>query len=80
MARTRQSRTQRPVAVHDADDWDLAMRDAMTHESVEILRHQLEVERQQKAAMERGDYYMSLFVVGFALGCGYSVGQSVTKR
>jgi hypothetical protein len=50
------------------------MRDAMHHEAVEALRHQLEVEREAKAQMERSDYFLSLGVLGFTFGLGYGLG------
>lgn len=61
------------VAYVEGTDWDLAMRDAMHHESVEVLRHQVQVERQERASMERSDYYFSLVVVGLSLGVGIGV-------
>jgi len=53
---------------------DVAMRNAMQHESVEALGHQLEVERDQKATMDRSDYYLSLGLVGFVFGIGCGIG------
>lgn len=50
------------------------MRDALHHESVEALRHQLEMERQAKATMERTDYFLTVGVLGFAFGMGYATG------
>ena len=41
---------------------------------MEALRHQVEVEREQKAAMERMDYFTTLAVLGFAFGLGYGTG------
>jgi len=55
-------------------DRDAAMRNAMQHESVEALGHQLEVERDQRATMERSDYYLSVGLVGFVFGLGCGIG------
>ena len=63
-----------------ATDWDTAMREAMQHESVEALQHQIEVERQQRGAMERSDYFISLAVLGFSFGMGYGAGGLRPKR
>ena len=57
-----------------ATDWDVAMRDALHHESVAALQHQIEVERQQKAAMEKTDYFFTVGILGFAFGLGYGTG------
>ncbi len=73
MAQRSRPRLQAQV-VEETHDWDVAMRDAMHHESVEALRHQIEVERVQKAAMQRSDYYFSLAMLGLTFGLGYSVG------
>jgi hypothetical protein len=50
------------------------MRDALQHEANEALRHQIEVERQQKAAMERHDYLFSIGVLGLTFGLGFGIG------
>ena len=70
----RQPQPAETLRLDEVSDWDGAMRDAMHHESVEVLRHQLDVERGQSASMERQDYFFSLAVVGFAFGLGYGTG------
>lgn len=55
-------------------DWDASMQQALQHESVEALRHQLEVERDARAAMQRSDYFFTLGAIAFFGGLGYAVG------
>jgi len=50
------------------------MQQALQHESVEALRHQLEVEREARASMQRSDYFFSLGAIAFFGGLGYAVG------
>jgi hypothetical protein len=50
------------------------MRQALDRESVDLLRHQLEVEQRAGAALQRNDVFAALGVVGLALGIGYGVG------
>lgn len=58
----------------EAYDWDSSMQQALQHESVEALRHQLEVEKEARAAMQRSDYFFSLGAIAFFGGLGYAVG------
>lgn len=64
----------------DEPGWDDAMRSAVQHESVEVLRHQLEVERENKAAMERSDFFWSLAIVAGSFGFGLGVGALELQR
>lgn len=60
-------------------DWDAAMQQALQHESVEALRHQLEVERDSRASMQRSDYFFTLGAIAFFGGFGYAVGALEPK-
>jgi len=60
-------------------DWDASMRHAVQHESVEVLRHQIEVERERKSQMERSDFFWALGIVAGAFGFGLGVGALEMK-
>jgi allophanate hydrolase subunit 1 len=51
-------------------DIDAAMRDALSQESSEVLRHQLERERHVSAQMSRSDYFVAFLLSGFGVGVG----------
>jgi hypothetical protein len=62
-------------------DWDSAMSSAAQHESVEVLRHQLEVERESRARVQRGEALFALGLVATAFGFSFGVGAlSVRKK
>lgn len=68
-----------PVSQYGDDShWDAAMRDAVQHESVELLRHQFEVERGAQVSMQRNDFLVALGIVGLTLGVG--AGATVLPR
>lgn len=57
---------------HDDSSWDVAMRDAIQRESVETLRHQVALEREQQAKMQRSDALFALLLFGAAVGGAYT--------
>lgn len=72
-------RRHRPGAESDSvsdsvSDLDDSMRQAIQHESIEALRHQLEVEKTSRASVQRSDYLFSLGTVAFFGGLGFAVG------
>ena len=58
----------------DGDEWDAAMREAVQRESVDLLRHQVAVEREAQASLQRSDFFAALSVVGLSFGLGYGLG------
>jgi hypothetical protein len=64
-----------PDAVEEeSHDWDAAMRQALQRESVDVLRHQLQVERGERGRLTRNELFVALGLVGFTFGVGYGVG------
>ncbi len=63
-----------PDVYGEDDHWDVAMRDAVQRESVDLLRHQMEVERGARASMQRTDFLVSLVVAGLSVGFGAGSG------
>ena len=51
-------------------DWDIAMQETVQREAVDLLRHQLEVERQRRASLQRNDLVVALSIVGLSMGFG----------
>ncbi len=49
-----------------------ALRDAVAHESAEVLRHQLEAERVASVKMRRPDMILSFFLAGVGAGVGWA--------
>lgn len=68
----------RRSAVPDASEE--ALREAVAHESAEVLRHQLEAERTSSARMSRTDLVVSFFLAGIGVGVGWASVRNKKKR
>ncbi len=56
----------------DEVDADAALREALSQESAEVLRHQLAVERHAAAKMRSPDMMVSFFLAGIGTGIGWA--------
>lgn len=65
-----------PAVSIPASEWDVAMRDALARETVEILAHQVGVERKRTVTAERSDLLFSTGLVATVVVIGYSRSQS----
>lgn len=63
-----------------AVDTDAALRDALSHESVEVLRHQVSVERDATVRMRRGDMVLSFLLAGLGAGVGWAGASGSFRR
>lgn len=62
------------------EDLDSSMCASLERESVEVLRHQLEVERERGAAMQRSDALWAIGVFAASFGLGVGVGAFKPKH
>lgn len=56
------------------EGWDAGMREALQRESVALLRHQVKVECDAQASLQRSDFMVALSVVGLSFGFGFGLG------
>jgi hypothetical protein len=57
-------------------DFDSAMREALSHESAEVLRHQIECERRAAVKMARPEVFVSFLLAGLGVGIGFAAASS----
>lgn len=69
----------RRAAAEEADA-EAALRDAVAHESAEVLRHQLEAERASSSKMRRSEVAVSFFLAGIGFGVGWAGASGRWKK
>lgn len=61
-----------PVESRSAEERDAEMREALRRQAIEVLAHQLEVERQARAKVQGREVMVAVVLFGGALGAGYA--------
>lgn len=67
------------LAESSSVDFDAVMREALHHESAEVLRHQIECERRSGVKMQRPDVFVSFLLAGLGIGIGYAAATAPAR-